>query len=253
MTKYLPLLKQLTAREIKARYKQSFLGYFWIILNPLFQMIILSFVFSIILRARPVGVPFPVFLYAGFLPWTLFSESVIASMGVFPGNASLLKKIYFPREVFVLSKLFSKIFDFALASLVFILLMLWFHLPFQITSVAVIAIFLIQFIFTLGLSLMLSAFNLFYRDIQYLFNLILRVWFYLTPIVYPMEIFPEKYRWFFKVNPLAVFVTSYRDCLLSGIWPSWPLLGGSLLLSLTTLAIGYFFFKRLEGMFADVV
>ena len=173
MFKYWPLVKKLTLREIKARYKQSFLGFFWIILNPLFQMAIMSFVFSTILKITNLGVHYPVFLYAGLLPWTFFANSLSSATNVLVGNSALLKKIYFPREVLVLSTLLSKVFDFCLAFLVFIILLLVFRIPMTLYMLLFIPIFVLQFLFTYGLSLLLSALNLFYRDIQYLFDLIL--------------------------------------------------------------------------------
>src|SRR3989338_4046322 len=127
--KYFDLIKHLTLREIKARYKQSFLGFFWVVLNPFFQMLILSFVFSQVLRFSDLGVPYPIFLYAGLLPWTFFNTALGAAMGSLVENAALLKKIYFPREILVLSVLLAKTIDFFLASLVFLVLMLWFQIP----------------------------------------------------------------------------------------------------------------------------
>ncbi len=111
-TEYRELLSELTWREIKQRYKQSILGYAWVIVNPLTQMIVMAFVFSKLLRFENLGVPYPVFLYVGLLPWTLFSNSLSSSAGVLVANSGLLKKIYFPREVFVLSTIFAKIIDF---------------------------------------------------------------------------------------------------------------------------------------------
>jgi len=250
--RYWPLLKKLTLREIKARYKQSFLGLFWVVLNPFFQMLIMSFVFSNILRLGDLGVPYPVFLYAGLLPWTFFSLSLGSSMDVFNSNASLIKKIYFPRQILVLSTMLAKAFDFFLSSLIFFGLMLFYKVSFSWYILLFIPIYLLHFLFTYALSLILASLNLFYRDIQYLFNLVLTLWFYLTPIIYSVEFFPERYRWIFKINPMSVFINAYRQVLLGGAWPSWSSLGVGALVTGLLLVIANVIFNKLQKSFADV-
>ncbi len=250
---YWTLIKYLTLREIKARYKQSFLGLFWIILNPFFQMLILSFVFSKIMKVGGLGVPYPIFLYAGLLPWTFLANGLASSMGSLVANASLIKQIYFPRQILVISTLLAKAFDFILAFGIFILLMFYFRLTFTWYMLLFIPIFLIQFLFTYALSLLLAAFNLFYRDVQYLFNLILTLWFYLTPVIYATEFFPAKYRIIFKLNPMAVFINAYRQVLLGGNWPNFVSLSIGVGLSVVLWLIARQTFKKLEGVFADVV
>ncbi|MDO8497026.1 MAG: ABC transporter permease, partial [bacterium] len=205
------LIKHLTLREIRIRYKQSFLGFFWVVLNPFFQMIIMSFIFSNIIKIKDLGIPYPLFLYAGLLPWTFFVGSLTNSMSVLIEDAPLIKKIYFPREVLILSTLLSKTFDFALSAIVFVFVMLFFGIPFTPYMLLFIPIFFVQFLFAFGLSLLLSALNLFYRDFQYLINLALTLWFYVTPVIYATELFPEKYRWIFKFNPMSVFINAYRQ------------------------------------------
>jgi lipopolysaccharide transport system permease protein len=254
MFKYWPLIKKLTLREIKARYKQSFLGYFWVILNPFFQMLIMSFVFSKILgRVGEIGVPYPVFLFVGLLPWTFFSVSLNSAMGVLAGSSSLIKKIYFPREILVLSTILAKAVDFFLSALIIVVLMLYYKLPFYQTMFLFIPVFVIQFAFVYSFSLLLSVLNVFYKDIQYLFGLILRLWFYLTPVIYLVEFFPEKYRWIFKINPMSVFINAYRQVLLGGDWPSWSSLGVGALVTGILFIIANVIFHKLQKSFADVV
>jgi len=251
--KYLPLIKKLTLREIKARYKQSFLGFFWIILNPFFQMIIMSFVFSNILKFGSLGVPYPLFIYAGLLPWLFMVQSLSSAMNVFITDASLIKKIYFPREILVLSTILAKTFDFFLSFLVFVFLMIFFKFPFTVFMFFFLLIFLIEFLFVYSLSLILAAFNLYYRDVQYLFNLVITLWFYLTPVIYAVDFFPEKYRIIFQINPMAVFINAYREVLLGGDFPKWSSLGIGFFLSLILFFIAKKIFKKLEKNFADVI
>ena len=253
VTVYRELLSELTQREIKQRYKQSILGYAWVILNPLFQMLVMSFVFSIVMRMPDIGVPYPIYLYAGLLPWTLFSNSLTGAVNSLVNNAGLLTKIYFPREIFVLSTLRAKVVDFLLSAVIFVIFMIYFQVPVSIHILWVIPIFFIQEIFTYALSLLLAAANLFYRDIQYLFNLIILIWMYLTPVIYPIELFPAKYRWIFQINPMAVIINAYRQVILASSMPNLLSLGVALSLSLALLIVAYKVFKKLEGVFADVV
>jgi ABC-type polysaccharide/polyol phosphate export permease len=251
--KYFELTKQLVLREIKARYKQSFLGIFWVVLNPFFQMLVMSFVFSKVVRFQNLGVPYPVYLYAGLLPWTFFDLSLRSSMGILVDNASLLKKVYFPRQILILSALVAKAVDFCLASLIFILLLLYYQIPFNWLMLLFFPLFLLQFLFTFGLAMLLSSLNLFYRDVQYLFNLCLTLWFYLTPIIYATEFFPQPYRWIFKINPMSVFINAYRQIIFNGKLPNFGSLTIGFLIALLIYLIGHRIFKKLEGTFADIV
>lgn len=252
-TQTFALLKKLTLREIKARYKQSFLGFFWVILAPLVQMLIMSFVFSHIMRFETVGVPYPIFIFVGLLPWFFFTNSITSSMGALIDNASLLKKIYFPREVLVLATIGAKLFDFVLASVIFFALMIFYQIPLSWSMLLFIPVLAVQILFTFGLGLLLSAMNLFYRDVQYIVQLALTLWFYLTPILYATEFFPQQYRWIFKLNPLAVFMNAYREVLLGGGVLNWGSLGIGVMVSVILFAVAYRLFKKLEGTFADVV
>ncbi len=251
--KYWELIKHLTLREIKGRYKQSFLGFFWIVLNPFFQMIIMSFVFSKIMKVSNLGVPYPIFIYAGLLPWIFFTNSLTTSTRILVENSSLLKKIYFPREILVLSTILAKTFDFFLSAFIFLLLMFWFKVPLSAFILLFFPIFFIQFLFTFALSLLLASLNLFYRDIQYLLNLIITLWFYVTPVLYATEFFPEKYRWIFKINPMSVYINAYRQVVLAGNIPNWTSLSVGIIISLVIFVVSYRFFKKMEGVFADIV
>ncbi len=253
MLRYRDLLIELTLREIKARYKQSFLGFFWVILNPFFQMLILSFVFSKILRFSGIGVPYPVFLYAGLLPWTFLVNSLNASLDSLSSNTSLIKQIYFPREILVLSAILAKAFDFFLSFIIFLFLMVFFKVSFSFFMLVFIPVFILQAVFVFGVGLVLAAFNLFYRDVQYLFSLVLTLWFYLTPVIYAVEFFPEEYRFIFKLNPMAVFINAYRKVLLGGDFPKLSSMIIAFVFSFLLFFLCYKVFKRLEGYFADIV
>lgn len=247
------LLSELTKREIAQRYKQSILGYFWVILNPLAQMLVMSFVFSKLFNVVGLGVPYSVFLFAGLLPWTLFSSSLISATNALVGNAGLLSKIYFPREILVASTILSKIVDYFLASIIFIIMMIIFKVQITWNILWFVPIFMIQNLFTYAIGIILSAFNLFYRDIQYLLSLVLLIWMYLTPIVYSTETFPNDYRWIFQFNPMAIIINAYRQVILAGGLPNFVSLGVAAVLSSILFILAFRLFKKLEGQFADAV
>ncbi len=251
--KYWPLVKHLAKREIIVRYKQSFLGFLWVILNPFLQMLIMSFVFSYVFKFKMPGVPYPVFMYAGLLPWMFFLNGVTSSMNALVDGSGLLKKIYFPREVLLLAAILAKAFDLMLSFVVFFGLVLYFQIPITWHALLFIPIFLIQMLFVLGIGMILSVLNLYYRDVQYLVTLIMTLLFYLTPVIYQVEAFPEQYRWIFKFNPLSVFINAYRQVLLAHDLPNWGSLGIGVLMSVGIFLIAYRFFKKMEGTFADLV
>lgn len=250
---YRELLLELTLREIKQRYKQSILGYAWVILNPFFQMVVMAFVFSQILRFNDLGVPYPLFLYVGLLPWSFLANSLSTGVGSLVSNASLLTKIYFPREIFVQSTILAKAIDFFLASSIFVFFLIFYRISPTWNVLWFVPIFMLQSLFIYGVTLILSAFNLFYRDIQYLLSLIILVWMYLTPVIYPTDIFPEKYRWIFQLNPMAVFITTYRDVILYGQPPNLLNIGIAGVITVVLFLVSFSIFKKLEGGFADVV
>lgn len=248
------LLWQMVGREVKARYKQSILGYFWIILNPLAQMLVMSFAFSVILRIptnASAHIPYSIFLFTALLPWNLFSTSLTSSCSSLISSASLITKVYFPRTILVLSTIIAKIIDFLLALSILIIFMITFQIPITLNILWVIPIFLIQQIFTLGLSLFFAAANLLYRDLQYLLSLVLTLWMYLTPIVYPVDIVPQQYRILFQLNPLSVFINAYRQTVLGGGEPSFSSLLVATVVSLIVLFLGFAYFKSREKIFAD--
>lgn len=247
------LLIELTKREIKQRYKQSLLGYAWVILNPLAQMLALSFVFSRILAVGAIGVPYSIFLYVGLLPWTFLSTSLITSANTLVLNGKLLTKVSLPRAVFIQSTILAKLVDFLLASTLLMFLFAYFQVGISFLSLWFVPLFALQILFTYGLALLIAALNVFYRDIQYLLNFILMIWMYITPIIYPPTFFDEKYQWIFNLNPMAFMITAYRQVLFEKTSPDLGKLGLCILLSVITYVIGSTVFRKLQGRFADVI
>ena len=245
------LLWGMTGRNVRSQYKQSILGYAWIFINPLMQILVLTFVFSAILRVPSLGIPFPLFVFVALLPWMFFSSAVSGATDSITGSASLVTKVYFPREILVTAVVLSRIVDLLFGLLILLGLMIIYSEPPSWTVVWVPVIFAIQLLFTVGIALPLAALNLFFHDVRYLVGVALMTWFYLTPIIYPVDIVPERYRIVFDLNPLALVVNAYRRVLLMEISPSWDRLLLGLAGSILTLLIGYYLFKRMEAGFAD--
>ena len=252
--KWRELLWQMVGREVKARYKQSILGYFWVILNPLAPMLVMSFAFSLILRipTNSAGnIPYSIFLFTALLPWNLFANSLSSSTSSLVNSSSLITKVYFPRTILVLSTVLAKIVDFLFASIILVVYMVIYHIPINFNILWIIPIFFIQQIFTLGLSLFFAAANLLYRDIQYLLNLLLVLWMYATPVIYPADIVPDKYKIIFQLNPMSVIINAYRQTVLGMGAPNYSSLLIALLVSAIVLILGLSYFKSREKVFAD--
>ncbi|MBU3935611.1 ABC transporter permease [Patescibacteria group bacterium] len=250
------LLWQMVSREVKARYKQSILGYFWVILNPLAQMLVMSFAFSLIMRiptAAKTNIPYSIFLFTALLPWTLFSTSLSSASNSLVINSSLITKVYFPRIILVLATIVAKIIDYLFASTILIVYLAIYKIPISLNILWIIPIFLIQQIFTLGLSLFLSAANLMYRDIQYLLGLVLMLWMYLTPVIYPVDMVPAQFRFIYQLNPMSIIINAYRQSILSGSPPKFSSLIIAFFVSFAVLLLGLRYFKNQEKTFADNV
>lgn len=245
------LLWNMTVRHLRGQYKQSVLGYAWALVMPLAQMLILTFVFSKIIKVPSQGVPFALFLFVGLLPWNFFSTALASATDSVAGASSLVTKVYFPREILPAAAIFTKVVDLAFASIILIALMVYYgHLP-ELTLAWVPLLFFTHFLFTLGLSLPLAALNLFFHDVRYLVGVALTLWFYVTPIIYPIDIVPERYQIVFDLNPNSLFINAYRRVLLHGESPDFQKMLLGLTISLSTLLIGYYLFKKMEPGFAD--
>ena len=247
------LLWSMTGRNIRSQYKQSILGYAWIFVNPLMQILVLTFVFSTILRIGEgiIPYPFPLFLFVALLPWMFFSNAVASATDSIVGSASLVTKVYFPREILVVSTVLSKVVDLLLGVLILLGLMIVYSEYPSWTMVWVPAIFAMQLLFTVGIALPLAALNLFFHDVRYLVGVVLLIWFYMTPVLYPVEIVPERYKIFFELNPLALVVNAYRRVLLDGTSLGIERFLVGMGAAILTFLVGYFLFKRMEAGFAD--
>ncbi|MCG3209402.1 MAG: hypothetical protein FOGNACKC_03026 [Anaerolineae bacterium] len=247
------LLFTWTMRDFKVRYSQSLLGAAWAILQPLSLMVIFSVIFSVFIKVPTDGVPYPVFAYTALLPWTLFANSLSTAIPSLVTNMSLVSKIHFPREILPLSAILVSFIDFLIACSVYVILLIFFQYPIGPTVLLVPLVLFIQIILTFALSLMASAFMVFYRDVRFVIPLALQLWMYATPIIYPITVVPEWLRPFYYLNPMAVLITAYRDIILHNQMPNWTYLGLATLLSGLLLVVAYPYFKQAERKFADLI
>ena len=248
---YRELILNLAVRDLKIRYKGSLLGFFWSLLNPLLMMLVLFFVFSIIFKVQIEN--FQIFLLAGILPWHFFSIVLTDSTKTIIDNANLIKKIYFPREVLTISIILSNLVNFLLSLIILFVFILLFHIKITPWALLLPLIILVQIIFLFGIGLISSALNVFYRDVTWIVNVLLLLWFYFTPIFYSTTMVPQKFLNLYMLNPMAVLVTSYRDILLYGKAPNITYLLITLLSSLMLFFIGMKIYQRYSSVFAEEV
>jgi lipopolysaccharide transport system permease protein len=250
---YRELLYFLVWRDIKVRYKQTAIGAAWAICQPLLTMMIFAVIFGRFAKIPSDNVPYPIFAFAGLLPWTYFSQSISRSGASLVSDANLIKKIYFPRLVIPTAAVVAPLVDFALSFLILLVLMGWYRvqpgwgvvtLP-LFTALAVCA--------ALGVSLWLSALNVRYRDVGHAIPFLVQFWMYASPIVYPMSLIPERWRTLYSLNPMAAVVEGFRWGLLGKQSPDWSVIAIGTVVAVVLFASGLVFFKRMERSFADIV
>ncbi|MCA9944302.1 MAG: ABC transporter permease [Ardenticatenaceae bacterium] len=242
-------------REIRVRYKQSILGAAWAVLQPLTLMLMFTFVFSKIARIE-TDQPYPIFSYTALLPWTLFATSISFGVNSLINNMNLVTKTYFPREVLPLGVIGAALFDFLIASSIFVLLMIYYQIPVTIHFLWIPVFLVIQIFLMLGIILIGSALTVFYRDVRFIVPLGLQLWMYATPIIYPIRLVEEsvpQFRTLYALNPMVGIVESYRAVILEGVAPNFADLGIAAAVSIILFIVAYIIFKRLEVLFNDLI
>lgn len=246
--KYKELIRQLVLKDIKLKYRRSYLGYLWSILNPLLMMSVLVVVFSHLFR---FDIPnFPVYLLTGQVVFNFLSEATSMAVSSITSNASLLKKTYVPKYVFTLSKVTSSLVNllFSLVALVFVIFVTDSSVTWNIVFVPIVLLEL--YIFCLGVSLFLAAFAVFFRDIQYLWGVFISIWTYLSPIFYPVSIIPVEYQWYYEnLNPMFGYVTQFRAVVLDGTTVPLDLFIQGVVFAVLALIVGIWVFVRKQNQF----
>ena len=247
MQKYRFLIRQLVARDFKTKYKRSVLGVFWSFLNPLLTMIVQYFVFSTIFKA---DVPnYPAYLLIGIVSFNFFSEACGMALSSILGNAGLITKVYMPKYIYPLTRVMSSVVNLGIALIPLLLVAFGTGVHFQKSAVLAVFFLFCLVVFSLGLGLLLSAAMVFFRDTQFLWNVLSMMWMYATPIFYPESILPEKFNFILQINPLYHFLKNIRICILNGVSPEPAVYVGCLLMALVMLMIGAFIFQKTQDRF----
>jgi lipopolysaccharide transport system permease protein len=249
---YRELLYFLTWRDKKVRYKQTALGAAWAVIQPFFTMVLFSLFFGQLAKMPSDNIPYPIFAYAALLPWNFFANSLGQSANSLVNSANLIQKVYFPRLVLPISSVLSGVVDFAIAFLVLLGMMLYYHIM-PTSGIWLLPLFLLMaFVTSLGVGMWLSALNGEYRDVKYVVPFLTQFWMFATPVVYPSSLLHEPWRTLYGLNPMVGVVEGFRWVLL-GTQPPSSMLAVSALVSIGLLVSGTYYFRRMEKTFADVV
>ena len=249
---YRDLLYILTMRDIKVRYKQTLLGAAWAIIQPLFTMLIFTLFFGKLAGMPSDGIPYPIFAYAGLLPWTFFSNAVTNSGNSLVGNSNLITKIYFPRMIIPMASVASGLLDFVIAFGLLIVLMFYYGVGLSINLLMLPVLLVLTSLLAIGVGMWMSALNVKYRDIRYALPFLVQLGMFASPIIYPLSLVPEKWRWLMALNPLAGQIEAYRSAFFGKPF-DWLSLGVSAVLTFAVLIYSAYNFRRMEKSFADII
>jgi ABC-type polysaccharide/polyol phosphate export permease len=255
LPRYRGLIQSLVARELKARYRGSVLGFFWSFINPLLLLLVYTFIFAFVMPPPKGTDPYPLFMFCGLLPWTWFASSLMESSGALIAGGNLIKKVLFPAEVLPIVTVTANMVHFVLALPILAFFLVWYRAPLTLAELACFPLVVaVQFLFTLGCALLLSALTVHFRDIRDILSNILTLWFFATPIVYSYKFSPDLARRFMNFNPFAHLAISYQEILFfPGPFGHWKWLVALGILSIFWFLAGYWVFDRLRDSFAEEV
>jgi lipopolysaccharide transport system permease protein len=256
LVRYRALIQSLAARDLKARYRGSVLGFFWSFVNPLLLLLIYTFVFTVVMPgARPAEYqPYALFMFCGILPWTWFSASLLESSNVLIASGNLIKKVMFPAEVLPITAVLANLAHFCLGLPILAAFLVYYQTPVTPRDLVWFPVIVfVQLLLTTGLALMVSALTVHFRDVRDLLQNLLTLWFFATPIIYPLRAAPVRIQRLLGLNPFTHLAVSYQEVLFKGPFLEWPrllVLGG---VSVLVFLAGYFVFDRLRDSLAEEV
>jgi ABC-type polysaccharide/polyol phosphate export permease len=259
--RYRELVRNLVARDLKVRYKNSVLGIAWSWLNPLLMMVVFTIVFGV-LNPGPQDIKhYPVYILAGILPWNMFSASVVGATASIVGNSYLIKKVYFPREVLPLTAVLSNTVNFIISLPVFFVVAMASGVRLTPWVLLLPVVLVVQAIFSVGIGLILATLNVYYRDTQIIMEVLMLAWFFLTPIIWDVRTLPDTkvllgislpiQRLAYILNPMASIIASYRDTMYRGAQPALDFFVRSAVTAVVVLVLGYIVFHRFSSAFAE--
>jgi lipopolysaccharide transport system permease protein len=242
-------------REFQMKYLNSLLGVLWVVIQPLAMITVYTVIFSQVMKARLAGVDssyaYSIYLCAGVLAWTFFGEIVGRAQNLFIDNGNLLKKLSFPKLCLPIILVMSASLNFAIIYALFLLFLIVTGQFPGFVIAAIIPVLLVQILLAVGLGMTLGVLNVFFRDVGQMFNVVLQFWFWLTPVVYPVDILPDRVREWMFWNPMASIISAYQDVMVFGRYPSWPTLVYPLILALLFCYLGFRLFRKRSGEMVD--
>jgi lipopolysaccharide transport system permease protein len=250
---YHELLYFLAWRDIKVRYKQTILGVSWAILQPLLMMFLFSFFFGKLAGVPSDGVPYPLFAFAGLLPWTFFASAASASGNSMVNSTNLITKVYFPRLIVPMAVVVAALLDFAITFVVLGILLAYYRITLTWGILMLPVLILMLTVLTLAFGVLMSALNVKYRDIKFALPFLIQLWFFASPIIYPSSLVPERWRWLLTLNPMTGIIEGFRSALFGRKPFDWTMIVISAIASIVLLLLAVTTFKRMEKTFADVV
>lgn len=251
---YRELLFFLTWRDVKVRYKQTAIGVAWALLQPLALMLVFTLFFGRLARIdRQLDIPYPLFAYAGLLPWQLFARTLSESTSSLVTDQRLITKVYFPRILVPTSYCLAAVLDFLIGAVLLVGLMAWYGVGPGLAALWLPAFMLLMFITTLGVGYWLSALNTEYRDVMYVVPFLVQFWMFITPVVYPSSMVPERFRWMLGLNPMSGVVEGLRWCMLGYGEGPGPMLLISVLVAVIVFLTGIVWFRYRERTFVDTL
>jgi lipopolysaccharide transport system permease protein len=249
---YRDLFHFLMWRDVKVRYKQTFLGVTWAVLQPLLTMAIFTLLFGRLARVPSDGQPYAIFVYAGLLPWNFFANAVTASSNSLVGNAALITKVYFPRLVIPGAAVGAGLVDLAIAGVILVVMGFYYHLGAGAHLLMVAPLIALTTVFAVAAGLWTSAMNVKYRDVRYALPFVIQIWMYVTPVIYPVTFLPPHWRWAVMLNPLSGIIEGFRAAIFNQPF-NWNGLGLAAGITAASFAYAALEFRRMERTFADVI
>jgi lipopolysaccharide transport system permease protein len=249
---YRELLWVLTTRDIRVRYKQSVLGAAWAVIRPFTAMVVFSVVFGQLAKMPSEGYPYPVFVYAALLPWTFFSSAISSSGQSVVGSSNLISKVYFPRLIIPLASAGAGLVDLLISTGILLLMMLWYGVGWSWNLLAAPLLLMAVVFSALGVGTLLAALTVAYRDFTHITPFLLQIWMYITPVVFPVSLVPQRWQWLLYLNPMTGLVEGFRAAFLGKSFD----IGGLLIsfaIAVAMFAVGVAYFERVERRFADII
>lgn len=251
--RYRELFWFLALRDILVRYKQAVIGVAWALIQPILTMIIFSAIFGSLAKLPSGGVPYPILVFTALLPWQFFAHSMSASSQSLVGNAEIIKKVYFPRLVIPTSAVISGLIDFCISFVILIGMMAWYGIIPTSNIIFLPLFLLLAFVSALAVGLWLSALNVEFRDVFYVVPFLVQAGQYLSPVAYSSSIIPERFIYYYSLNPMVGVIDGFRWSLLGATTPNWHSIAISSISVLVIFISGLFYFRKMEKRFADII